>query len=323
MKYAVILSNLGSCSDRYVTGGYSPAVGLEELFARLDSMEGVSGVELVGTWHVTKENMDFLVKETQKRRLPVVSIIPDHFGTADWKKGAFTSPDAATRQKAVEEGLFMCECARRLGCSTISIWNGQDGYDYPMQVDYTRTNDWLVEGIRQVAEQAPDINISLEYKPKEPRNHCFLPNVYSALYTAEKTQRDNVGVTVDFGHALEAYENVSEAVCLAIKNKKLMHIHINDNFRVWDDDMITGSVHTIEYIELFYWLKKLGYDGYLSIDQYPYRENARDAAQESIHWMEALERAAERIDEQKMAQILAGHDAVASTRYLRELLFDR
>ena len=52
-------------------------------------------------------------------------------------------------------------------------------------------------------------------------------------------------------------------------------MHFNDNYRLWDDDMIVGSVHTIEYLELLYWLDRIGYDGYLSMDQYPYREEPR------------------------------------------------
>ncbi len=88
------------------------------------------------------------------------------------------------------------------------------------------------------------------------------------------------------------------------------------------DNLITGSVHTIEYIELFYWLKRLNYQGYLSIDQYPYRENALEAAQESLNWMRCFEKAASRIDDAALQQILSRQDAVASTRYIRSLLFD-
>ena len=34
MKYAVILGNVGSCSDRYMTGGYSEPFTVEQLFER-------------------------------------------------------------------------------------------------------------------------------------------------------------------------------------------------------------------------------------------------------------------------------------------------
>ncbi len=65
---------------------------------------------------------------------------------------------------------------------------------------------------------------------------------------------ENVGVTVDVGHALVAGENVAEAVYRLIRAGKLFHMHFNDNYTAWDDDMIVGSVHTVAFIE---WLRAL------------------------------------------------------------------
>lgn len=69
-----------------------------------------------------------------------------------------------------------------------------------------------------------------------------------------------------------------------------------------------------------YWLKKLGYDGYISTDQYPYREESRDAVEQTVLWMQAFERLADRIDDERMQAILDSNDAVKSTAYIRELL---
>lgn len=321
MKFSVILGNLGSCSDRYMTGGYSEGFSVEQLLERLGRMKDIDGVELIGTWQLREDTMDLIRTEVKKLGLATVAIIPEHFGQPHWGKGAFTAPDPDVRKIAVEETNRVCEFARQLDCPTVSIWNGQDGYDYPMQADYQKAAGWLADGLREVASANPDVGIALEYKPKEPRNHCFIPNVWSAILLSQETGCSNVGVTIDVGHSFEAYENVSEAVCAAHSRGRLSHLHINDNNKLWDDDMMTGSVHTIEFIELFYWLQKLGYDGYVSIDQYPYREDSLAAAQESINWMRTFEQAAMRIDREKMDDILARNDAVASTRYLRELIF--
>jgi xylose isomerase len=304
-----------------MTGGYSKSFSLDELFTRLGSIENVQGVEFVGNWHITQENAPKIKEKLKEYQLSPVSVIPDHFGTPVWGKGAFTAPDAAVRKQAVKETMDMVDAARFIGCPLISIWNGQDGYDYPMQANYMDASQWMTEGITECANLAPDMKFSLEYKPKEPRNHSFIPNVWSAISYAADTKMPNVGVTVDVGHAFEAYENVSEAICMAARKNRLFHFHINDNYRLWDDDMIVGSIHTIEYIELFYWLKKIGYDGYISVDQYPYREDGREAADASIKWLRALEKAADRIDQNKMEVILAKNDAVASTNYMRELIF--
>jgi len=170
-------------------------------------------------------------------------------------------------------------------------------------------------------EDGLDPTPKLEYKPKEPRNHSFLSNVWRSLTLISESGVQNLGVTIDVGHSFEAYEDVAEAAVAAMKRGKLFHLHMNDNWKFWDDDMIAGSIHTIEYIELFWWLKHFGYTGYISTDQYPYREDGKCAVEQSIKWMQAFERAAANIDDKRMLAILAKNDAVESTAYMREILF--
>ena len=102
----------------------------------------------------------------------------------------------------------------------------------------------------------------------------------------------------------------------------LFHMHFNDNHGGWDDDMIVGSVHSTIYIDLIYQLKKAGYTGWLSMDQYPYREDATDAIAESISWVREFER----IVEDNFAEIEAlveMNDAVATSRFVRKVLFSK
>lgn len=323
MKFSVILSNVGSCSDRYMSCGYSDPYDVWQLFDRISRISGITGVELIGGWNITLDNAAQVAEALRKVNLAPVSIIPDHFGRPQWGKGAFTSPDAATRLEAVQETLNMAQAATIIGCPTISIWNGQDGFDYPFQADYAKAQEYLVQGIRTCADAFPGIRFCLEYKPKEPRNHSYISTVHSTLLLIEEIDRENVGVTLDTGHASIAYENIAFAAVAALRKGKLFHLHMNDNYGLWDDDMMTGSIHTIEYLEFFWWLKKMGYDGWLSVDQYPYREESVEAAQESIHWMHTFDRASDRIDSARLQQILDTNDAVASTRMVRELLFGR
>ena len=321
LKYSVILGNVGQCSDRYMTDGYGRKFEIPELFERVASIDGVTGVEYIGNWHVSDKTIGLLCGLRKQYNFKSVAIIPDHFGTKIWAKGAFASPDSEVRKAAVKETLHMAELGRELECGMISIWNGQDGYDYPLQADYVNAHKWLADGIAECAEAMPDIKFALEYKPKEPRNHSFLSNVWTAIALIGEMKKDNVGITIDVGHALEAYENVSESICAAMARERMFHFHMNDNWRLWDDDMICGSVHTIEFIEMFYWLKKLNYAGYISTDQYPYREDSRDAVEQTVKWMRTFEKVADRLDFERMQKILDANDAVKSTEYMREIMF--
>ena len=53
LNYSVILGNVGQCSDRYMTAGYGRKYEIPELFERVASIEGVTGVEYIGNWHVS------------------------------------------------------------------------------------------------------------------------------------------------------------------------------------------------------------------------------------------------------------------------------
>lgn len=320
-NYSVILTNVGSCCDRFLPAGYGKHYNNAELFERVNQIKAIKGVELIGGTNITKSNVSEIKDYLHKYGLEVTSIIPDHFGESKWGKGAFLSPDKGIREAAVQETCDMMDIAAEIGCKIINIWNGQDGHDYPFQINYSQAYDWLVEGITKCADYRKDIKISLEYKPKEPRTHSAISNIFSALSYINDIDRENVGLTIDTGHSLEAYENMAEAASIAIKKNKLFHMHFNDNYRLWDDDMIVGSIHTIEYIELLYWLKKGDYTGWLSIDQYPYREDSVQAVNQSIKLLMAFEKALKRIDEKDLSDAFNRHDAVASSEIMRKLLF--
>jgi xylose isomerase len=102
---------------------------------------------------------------------------------------------------------------------------------------------------------------------------------------------------------------------------RLFHLHLNDNYRYWDDDMIPGSVHTLEWLEFFWWLDRTGYDGWFSLDVFAYREKDKIAvARESIAWLEALSAAAERLPSDELEAVFQSGDAMAAQRMLRRVL---
>lgn len=320
MKFSVILGNLGNTCDRFLSSGYKEQPSKVEMVRQAASIEGVQGIELVGTWDVTPDNAAEVAKMLRDSGLQCVSIIPDHFSQKRWGRGAFTSLDAAVRKQAVQVTKEMMDIAAEMGCDLINLWPGQDGYDYCLQADFLRARDWLIEAVRDCAAHRSDVRIALEYKPKEPRTHSYLAKASDTLLVALETECDTVGVTIDFGHALVAGENVAESAALLIRHEKLFHLHFNDNYRAWDDDMMVGSVHLVEYLELLYWLRKLDYRGWYSMDQYPYREDARAAINESIRWLSALGARLDSHGTDAFDQLIAAGDATNSSRVVREFL---
>jgi sugar phosphate isomerase/epimerase len=319
MKLAIILGNLGNTNDRFLSSGYKDQPTKEEMLRRAAAIEGVQGVELVGSWDITAETVDQVGSLLAKHSLECVSIIPDHFAQKRWGSGAFSSKDSSIRAQAVEETAKMAEAAMKLGCDLINLWPGQDGYDYPLQADYRQERMWVEEGIRSLCTSYPRVRFSLEYKPKEPRTHSYMARAGDTLLLAQRIGVSNVGVTVDTGHSFVAGENVSEAaVMLCESGGKLFHMHFNDNYRSWDDDMIVGSVHFVEFVELLFWLRECGYKGWYSMDQYPYREEAQGALRESIEFLKAIDRLLDSRSMEEIRGLVRAGDAVASTRWVRK-----
>jgi xylose isomerase len=321
-NYSVILSNVGACCDRYLSTGYSYPFTVDEMFERVAAIEHVRGVELVANWNVSTRNVGQIKENLDKTGLKLVSIIPDHFGQMKWGKGAFSSKDPAVRKEAVAHTKEMMDVAAELGGGLISLWPGQDGYDYYFQADFIQEREWFEEGVRECCRYRKDIRVSIEYKLKEPRNRSYPSTVGSTLLMVNQIGEENCGVTIDYGHALVAYENVAESVAILKKyGDRLFHVHMNDNYGYWDDDMIVGSVHTIPYLEFLYWLKLTDYRGWISMDQYPYREDGQKAVNESIQWMHALNRVMNRMEEIEVQRVIQAGDATESNKMLRKYMF--
>jgi xylose isomerase len=322
LKYSVVLGNLGNTCDRFLSTGYKDQPSKETMIRQASEIPGVKGVELVGSWDITRENVEEVGGLLAKYGLACASIIPDHFSQKRWGRGAFTSKDPSIREQALEETMAVGEIARTLGCPLINLWPGQDGYDYVLQADYRRARRWIIDAVRRLAEAFPDLKFSLEYKPREPRTHSFMARTADTLLVARETGLSNVGVTIDSGHAMEGGENLAEsAVMVDDFGAKLFHLHFNDNYGFWDDDMIVGSVHFVEYLEYLFWLKEIRYDGWYSMDQYPYREDAKGALQGSVEFLMGIDSLLDETAMKEMRALVAEGDAVKSTAWVRSRLF--
>lgn len=320
--YSVILGNLGNTCDRFLPTGYKEVPSKPEMIRQAAAIPGIEGVELVGTWDITERNAREIHRNLQDAGLVCVSIIPDLFSQKRWGLGSLSAKSADTRRQAIEECRSVSRIARQIGCPLVNLWLGQDGYDYPMTANYHSQRAHLAENIQTIASEFPDIRYALEYKPKEPRNFSFQARAADTLLMVHEIDRDNVGVCIDVGHAFMAGENVAESVVLLQRHgKKLFHMHFNDNYRSWDDDMIVGSVHAVEYLELLYWLHESRYSGWYSMDQYPYREDGSAAVGESVAFLRDLERLLTQERRIEISRLIEKGDATASTRWLRNLLF--
>lgn len=321
LRFSANINTFNACADRYVLSGYGQRLTTEELIAAATKVEGLTGVEVVGFWHVNDDNVHQVNRRIRDAGFQVTCVTPDIWASAQWGRGSFASNDPKVRRAAIQEVKKSMEWAQQMDCKVVDLWFGQDGYDYPLQADYLAAWDRLIEGTIECAEHLPEVNLVIEYKPKEPRTHCFISSVGKTLLLLEKVNKPNVGAMIDVGHALMAYEVAAEsAALLQYFGNKLFYMHFNDNWRLWDDDMTVGMVHTVELLELLYWLERIGYDGWYALDIFPYREDGVRAATECIRWMRGLHALLDKIGRERIAEVIAHGDAMEASALVREAL---
>ncbi|MFH1006733.1 MAG: sugar phosphate isomerase/epimerase family protein [Candidatus Latescibacterota bacterium] len=324
LKFGACLPTFDSCADRYCLSGYGPKRSLEEMFERASQVEHLKGVELVGNWHLNEENFGFIGKMLAKYHLEVSMMVPDLWTQAKWGKGSFASKNATIREEAVQEVTKVMDMAADIGCDKVDVWLGQDGFDYSFQADYAVDWEHIIAGIGQCADHRKDIKVCIEYKLKEPRKHCYIDSAAKTMLILHEIQRENVGILLDVGHSIAAQENPSEAAALISRMPdKLFYIHLNDNYRSWDDDMIFGSVNTITLLEFMYWLDEIGYDDYYTLDIFPFREDGVRAAEESIAWVTCMKNILNQIGRDTVKGVIRSGDATQGMKMIREAISPR
>jgi len=300
------------CSDRYA-GPYSEARDTLGQVTEAAKVRGLKGVEVIYPNYFEAHTPAQLKTLLADNDLQITSVNPNIWAP-EFQNGAFSNPDAAIRQQAVDLCKRNADAAREVGCTGTLFWPGQDGYDYPFQANYGDLWKWSVEGYRAVAEYAPDLRLAIEYKLREPRVRCIAANAAMTILIAGATGCDNVGANLDFGHSVQALENAAAAVALLAAHQRLFNVHINDNGRDWDDDLTVGSVALSETVEFYRELDKVGYDGWLAVDITPYRENAVEACQLCLDVAIDAQTLAERLDDDALTAGQARHDAMATQR---------
>ena len=320
-RFSANINTFNACADRYVLSGYGERLGTDDLIRAAPQVPGLTGVEIVGMWHVNDDNVEQIRRQITGAGFEVTCVTPDIWASSKWGWGSFSSNNPQIRRDAIREVKKSMEWARQLNCEVVDLWFGQDGFDYPFQADYLTAWDRLIEGTIECAEHVPDVKLVIEYKPKEPRNHCFIGTVGKTLLFLERVNKANVGAMIDVGHALMAYEDTAESAALLQHfGNRLFYMHFNDNWRLWDDDMTVGSIHTIEMLELLYWLDRMDYTGWYALDIFPYREDGIRAASESIAWIEGLHGLLDKIGRDRIAQVIASGDAMDASAMLRGAL---
>ena len=206
---------------------------------------------------------------------------------------------------------------------SMTLWMGQDGFDYSFQMDYQRAWGDTIDAMIEVADHNPAIDIALEYKPNEPRAFALMPDASTTLLAIKEIGRDNTGVTLDFAHVLYADEMPAFAAALVARHSRILGVHLNDGYGKWDNGLMVGAVHPIQTIELLVELERSDYDGAIYFDTFP-DHSGLDPVEEARTNIEVLQRlratASKLVGNGELQTAIAQQDAPAAMRLVQSTI---
>ena len=312
-KFATRLNSFASKAKEYWPdlSGKPSAMQMAE---RAATVTGLTDLDLNYPDHVD-EDIQAQTRRLGDLGLGVNGLAMRYYTNPNFKLGAFTHPDATVRQEAIDLTKRGIDAARATGSDLMTIWLGQDGFDYSFQADYDRMWADEVNAIREVADHDPACQISIEYKPNEPRAFSLLPDMATTLLAIKEAGSPNLGVTLDFAHVLYADEVPAFAAAMIKRHSKLLGVHLNDGYGKRDDGLMVGSVNTKATLELLWQIRKDGYDGAIYFDTFP-DASGLDPVHEcetNIETVHGLLRAVNRLEaDNRLNAAIAKQDAVTT-----------
>lgn len=297
---------------------------VSDMLSRAGTVGGVNTADLNFPDHFDHHSPAELTGLLHKNGMALNGLAMRYYTDPGFRLGAFTNPDPIVRRAALDITKRGLDALAEMGGTVMTVWLGQDGFDYSFQGDYGRMWEDTLSGLAEVCDHNPALDISIEYKPNEPRSWSVLPDMATTLHAIRDVARPNLGVTLDFCHMLFAGEMPAKSALLAARYCRIMGVHLNDGYAKRDDGLIAGTVHPIQTVELFWVLDRLGYDGVIYFDTFP-DHGGMDPVQESRANLALTERlravAAELRGDPALVDAMARQDAAASTRIIARALY--
>jgi len=321
-KYAARLNAFKIGADSYWPG--KNRITTVDMLARASTVPGLNAVDYNYPDHFEDCTTAELKQCMEDNNISLNGLAMRYYTDPAFKLGGFTNPDKRIRQAAIDLTLQGLDKLAELDGSLMTLWLGQDGFDYSFQTNYHELWDHTLEALAIVCDHNKDIDIALEYKPNEPRSYSLMPDVGSNLLALNELNRPNSGITLDFAHVLYAEEMPAHAAAMVGRYSRLLGVHLNDGYGKRDDGLMIGSVHPVQTVELFVELHRLGYDSTIYFDTFPDLSGLDPVAEATVNveMCNRLSGVAEKlIDNRDLQDAIARQDAPASQAIVNRNLY--
>ena len=198
----------------------------------------------------------------------------------DMHHPSWIEPEIYLREIRIQHTKDCLYLAKEIDCKNISIQPGGRLEHFNRE----QAEELFLAGLLEVIPLARKLGIRILIEP-EPflllENSVQFENFIRQL----SGHQDVVGLNCDIGHFYCANEDPVEVILRL--HKFISHIHIEDIRNREHNHLICGEGE-IDYRSVFNALRKIDYNGFISLELYPYQDQPVEAGRKSLEFLKSM-----------------------------------
>ncbi len=248
---------------------------IDEAVRRIAAL-GYEGIELMAdvphAWPATTtdEQIEAIVRSVADSGLTISNINAFMMNAVqDFWHPSWIEPDAEFRRLRVEHTIDALTMARKLGANCITTEPGG-----PLEEGMQREEamDLFVVGLNEALICAEDLQVQLLV---EPEPELLIENMGQFLELADRVDSPMFGLNFDIGHFFCVSDPLPESIERLAGITK--HYHLEDIAATRVHEHLVPGRGAIDFTEVLDAISATGYEGWLTVELYPYLDDP-DAA---------------------------------------------
>jgi len=253
------------------------------------SQVGYSGIEIMCDVphayppNLSPEKIDEIQNTLAQNKLQISNLNAfTLFALGDTYHPSWIETISEKREARINHTVDCIDLAHRLGAKNISIEPG--GPLLPAEnMSHEKALQLFDQGIRKVLPMAEKKQIKILI---EPEPGLLLENSKQFVGFMKGFDSNYLKLNFDIGHFYCVNEDPSNLI-LELR-EYIEHFHMADIKDRVHYHLIPG-LGAIDFQKVFKAIKEISYDGYITVELYPYKENPLEAAKTSFDYLRSLE----------------------------------
>jgi sugar phosphate isomerase/epimerase len=216
-----------------------------------------------------------------KKKLDALGLAVSNLNTftlvavGDMHHPSWIEKDEEQRQIRIQHTKECLAIAKELGCASISIQPGG-------KVEHFSQENAMELFIAGLAEVVPDVRRLGVKILVEPEPELLIENAAQFAEFLPRADTSVIGLNCDIGHFYCAGDEPAEVIRRFAN--VIGHVHIEDIRDRVHNHLICGH-GDIDFAPIFAALREINYQGFVSVELYPYQDNPVEAGRESLRFL--------------------------------------